>query len=209
MIPTRIGQKFEGGYLAGVIRSKDSAYLVLVAPKSTECSVQFKTTYSRTPGIQLVNDGWANTNAMNDSEHLAALHCRSLTVGGHTDLYLPSRDELELCYRNLKPTDCSNTTYPAGTLSGNLCLATGTNCNSIPTGSAYTGTNPDQTIATAFQTGNVDAFNTSSYYYWTSTESSSGTYASLVQDFSNGDQYWDYKTDVNRVRGIRRVLILT
>ena len=73
MIPTRIGQKFEGGYFAGVIRVKDSAYLILVAPKSTEHKrLQWKTQLSRTPGIQSVNDGWANTNAMNDSAHPAA-----------------------------------------------------------------------------------------------------------------------------------------
>ena len=208
MILTRIGQKFEGGYFAGVIRVKDSAYLILVAPKSTECSVQFKTTYSSTSGIQSVNDGWSNTNAMNDSVHPAAQYCRSLTVGGHTDLYLPSRDELELCYRVFKPTDWNNVTYPAGTMSGNLRLENGTNLNSIPTGAAYTETNPEQTIVTAFRAGSVEAFETSDYY-WTSTEFSDYTSFSLIQDFSNGTQTRFNKATVYRVRGVRRVLILT
>ena len=123
MIPTRIGQKFEGGYFAGVIRVRDCAYAVLVAPKSTECGVQFKTTYSSTLGIRRVNDGWANTNSMNNNKHPAAQYCRSLTVGGHTDLYLPSRDELEMCYRVFKPTNLSNDTYVAGNFTGNLVLA--------------------------------------------------------------------------------------
>ena len=205
MIPTRIGQTFEGGYLAGVIRVRDSAYLVLVAPKSTEDSVQFKTTYSSTSGTRRVNDGWANTNAMNDVEHPAAQYCRSLTVGRHTDLYLPSRDELELCYRVFKPTNQVNLTYPAGTFDGNLRLANGTNLNSIPTGSAYTEINPARTIVTAFQTGSVEAF--AADWYWTSTESSSYTNSSLVQHFSNGYQLWNSKTGVHRVRGVRRVLI--
>ena len=207
MIPTRIGQKFEGGYFAGVIRVKDSAYLVLAAPKSTERSIRFKTQLSSTPNTQLVNDGWANTNAMNDSAHPAAQYCRSLTVGGHTDLYLPSRAELELCYRVFKPTNRGNITCPAGTMSGNLRLANGTNLNAIPTGAAYTETNPARTIVTVFQTGNVEAFEPSNYY-WTSTEFSSNTDASLLQDFSCGSQNWDNKTGVRIVRSVRRVPIL-
>ena len=206
MIPTRIGQKFEGGYLAGVIRVRDSAYAVLVALKSTECSIQVKTRCSGTPNTQLVNDGWSNTNAMNDVEHPAAQYCRSLNVGGYADFYLPSRDELELCYRNLKPTDWVNATYSSGILSGNLSLATGTTLNSIPSRAAYTETNPAQTIVNAFQTGGIDAFDET--YYWTSTESSSHTTFSLIQYFSDGGQYWNGKTSVYRVRGIRRVLIL-
>ena len=207
MILTRIGQKFEGGYFAGVIRVRDCAYVILVAPKSTEGSTRFKTKYSRTHGIQLVNDGWTNTNAMNDTEHPAAQYCRNLNVGGHTDLYLPSCDELELCYRNLKPTGQSNTTY-TGTYTSNFQLANGTNRSSIPTGDEYTSTNPAQTIVTAFRTGSVEAFETSNYY-WTSTESSFDTNTSLIRIFSNGCQNWGNKTDVGIVRGVRRVLILT
>ena len=206
MIPTRIGQKFEGGYFAGINRVRDCAYAILVAPKSTECSIPFKTHWGGTPGAQLVNDGWANTNAMNDSAHPAAQYCRSLTVGGHTDLYLPSRDELELCYRVFKPTNRSNTTYTAGTFPGNLRLANGTNLNSIPTGAAYTEINPARTIVTAFQTGGIEAFAVE--WYWTSTESSSYANGSLSQNFSNGNQGWNDKANVGRVRSVRRVPIL-
>ena len=206
MIPTRIGQHFEGGYLAGVIRVRDCAYLILVAPKFTEGSVRFKTTYSSTARIQSVNDGWANTNAMNDSVHPAAHYCRSVNVNGYADLYLPSCDELELCYRVFNPTNWRNATYTAGTFPSNLSLANGTNRSSIPTGAAYTETNPTQTIVTAFREGRVEAFDTSKYY-WTSTEYSSTTRYSLIQHFFNGIQGWDYKTNVYRVRCVRRILI--
>ncbi len=207
MILTRIGQKFEGGYFAGVIRVKDSAFLVLASPKSTEHKrLRWKLQRSSTPGIRRVNDGWANTNTMNDSAHPAAQYCRSLTVGRHTDLYLPSRDELELCYRVFKPTARVNDTYDAGTFPGNLRLANGANPGSIPTGAAYTETNPAQTIVTAFQTGGIEAF--APDWYWTSTESSSSTNFSLVQYFSDGDQTWFNKTGVSRVRVVRRVPIL-
>ncbi len=194
MIPTRIGQKFKGGYFAGVIRVRDRAYAVLAAPKSTECSIQFKTRCSGTPNTQLVNDGWSNTNAMNNNKHPAAQYCRNLTVDRHTDLYLPSRDEHELCYRVFKPTDWDNV------------KSSGTNLNSIPTGAAYTKTDPAQTIVTAFQTGSVEAF--AADWYWTSTEYSSDTNNSLIQNFSGGYQLWTNKTNVYRVRGICRVLIL-
>ena len=207
MILTRIGQKFNGVYLAGINRIGNCAYLILVAPKSTECSIQFKTHCSSTPNTQLVNDGWSNTDAMNGVDHPAAQYCRNLTVDRHTDLYLPSRDELELCYRVFKPIDWSNTTSGVGTLSFDLRLATGTNLNAIPTGSAYTKTDPARTVVTSFQTGSVEAFDTSSYY-WTSTESSSYTIHSLIQTFSNGYQRWNSKTYVRRVRGVRRVPIL-
>ena len=207
MIPTRIGQKFEGGYFAGINQIEDCVYAVLVALKSTECRNQFKTRRSKTPGIQIGNDGWSNTNAMNNNDHPAAHYCRSLNVGGHADWYLPSRDELELCYRNLKPTDRDNATYTAGRFPGNLSLANGANRSSIPTGSAYTETNPEQTIVTAFWTGSEAAFDEN--WYWTSTEFSSSTNYSLNQDFFNGNQAWVNKTVVGRVRGVRRVLILT
>ena len=207
MILTRIGQKFEGGYFAGVIRVRDCAYAVLAAPKSTECSIPFKTRCSSTPNTQLVNDGWSNTNAMNDAEHPAAQYCRSLNVSGRTDWYLPSRDELELCYRNLKPTDWYNLTYTAGNFGSNLSLENGANLNAIPTGAAYTATNPASTIVTAFQTGSVEAFADKSYY-WTSTESSANLITSSIQHFSVGSQAWNSKTKVSRARGVRRVLIL-
>ena len=121
-------------------------------------------------------------------------------------MYLPSRDELELCYRVFKPTNRSNTTSGAGAFPGNLSLENGANRNSIPTGAAYTETNPASTIVTAFQTGNVEAFAVE--WYWTSTEFSASTNNSLIQNFSNGNQNWFNKTNVYIVRGIRRVLIL-
>ena len=205
MIPTRIGQKIEGGHFAGVNRIQNCVYAILVAPKSTEHTrLRFKIHNSSTPGILSVNDGIANTLAMDDKLHPAAQYCRSLNVCGHTDYYLPSRDELELCYRYLKPTECCNTTLPASTRRGNLKLATGTNPNSIPAGAAYTATNPARTTVTPFRYGGAEAFE---YWYWTSTESSTNSNHSLYQDFSDGHQYWSNKPNVFRVRGVRRVLI--
>ena len=53
-------------------------------------------------------DGLANTRAMAAAGSELAKHMLSLQIGEHNDWYLPSRDELELCYRNLKPTGDPN-----------------------------------------------------------------------------------------------------
>ena len=205
-LPTVFGQAWGGGYYAGVIKVGTTRYALIVAPKSTQTTgIAFKTTADATANTQSVNDGWTNTNSMNNASHPAAQYCRNMTAGGYTDWYLPSRDELELCYRNLKPTTSNNATGPTG-ITGNATANHGENPNSDPAGAAYTTTNPAQTTATTFQSGGVEAFDASDYY-WTSTESSSDTNASLIQLFSNGLQGWFSKTYVYRVRGVRRVQI--
>ena len=205
MIPTRIGQQFGGGYHAGLIRVGHTCYAIIVASKTTQTRLKQKNSDNQTTGTQSVNDGRTNTNAMNNNSHPAAQYCRSMNAGGYTDWYLPSRDELELCYRNLKPGTANNTTYAAGTYGAPLDNANGTNPNSDPVGAPYTTTNPAQTTATTFRTGGVEAFDES--WYWTSTESSANTNVSLYQAFSDGDQDWTSKPNVTRVRGVRRVQI--
>ena len=207
--PTTIGQAWGGGYYAGVIKVGTTRYALIVAPKSTQTSgIAFKTTNDATANTQSVNDGWTNTNSMNNASHPAAQYCRNMTAGGYTDWYLPSRDELELCYRNLKPTTQNNSVYAAGAAgSGNLGLANGTNPNSDPAGAAYTTTNPAQTTVTTFRSGGVEAFDTD-VYYWTSTEYSSYTSHALVQNFTNGYQSSSDKTTTgNKVRAVRRAAI--
>ena len=206
LIPTRVGQRFEGGVFAGVIRVGNFAYAVIVAPKSTQViGLPFKTSADATANTQSVNDGWANSTSMNDSSHPAAQYCCNLAVGGYTDWYLPSRDELELCYRYLKPTTDNNWVGTPG--SGNLGLANGTNPNSDFAGAAYTTSNPTRTTVTTFRSGGVEAFDTDTYY-WTSTEYSSGTSDALFQDFNDGNQlYYNKPYTGNKVRAVRRVVI--
>ena len=204
MIPTRIGQVLRGGTFTGFNRVRDTVYSIIVAPKSTEMSLTQKTTMTATPCAHSTIDGVANTNAMNDVTHPAAFYCKSLTVNEFADWYLPSKNELELCYRNLKPSNQLNYVYESGQLNGNLKLANGTNTNAIPVGMPYTTNSPMQTIVVDFIRSSICAFDDD--WFWTSTECSSNTTSSLIQLFSSGGQYWYYKTTTAKVRGVRREL---
>lgn len=202
MILTRLGQVIEGCMFVGLNRVGNQAYAILVAPSSTESELRQKTSDSCTLGTQSVIDGFANTHVMNNCEHLAARYCASLTVNGRGDFYLPSRNELELCFRTLKPTNLSNFTYSADSAQGNLSLASGSNNSSIPTGAPYTQHSPNLTIIVN------TSFNFIPEYHWTSTEASLDLGDSLIQSFISGHQGRNDKTTEYMVRAVRRQLIV-
>jgi hypothetical protein len=212
-IPIVPGTFFMGGYYAGRIVISGQTYSVLVAPKATgeHSSKQWKVDNTTTSGALSFNDGLANSNAMNNSSHPAAQFCRSLSIGGYSDWYLPSMAELELCYRNLKPTTTANDTHTnfASWRSGGYNVpptqtANGENAYSSPVGTAYTSNNPAQTTASGFRTGEAEAFNGSAYY-WSSTEFGSGY--GWGQTFDGGHQTNEYKTSSTYVRAARKVLV--
>ncbi len=165
-----------------------------------------------TPGTLSINDGFANSEAMNNDDHPAAQFCRGLTIGGHDDWSLPSRDELEILYRNLKPTTNGNYTSESrlddwgcdpGQYNGVDENGNGHNASSVPVGDAYSDEVPAQTGAPNFQEGGPEAFDRR--WYWSSTEFAQD-YA-WAQVFGDGHQYGDDKGDVLRVRAVRKVLI--
>lgn len=212
MIPTRVGQRFRSGVFAGVIRVGGSAYGLIVAPKHTECSGSLlKTHGGKTPGTQSVNDGWSNTCVMRGGDHPAVDCCLNLRSGGYSDWYLPSRDELELCYRYLKPTTSCNYYSEHDRVfyySGNLAVAAGVNPSSIPVGCAYTSYTPCQTLVKSFCKYGSEEFNTDAYY-WTSTEYSAITTCGVIQGYNNGRRGITPKTfsgTARLVRAARRVL---
>jgi hypothetical protein len=183
--PTVIGQAFGGGFYAGQISTAGNGiadYNLVIAPKSSgeNSSKQWKTTNTTTAGTTSVIDGPTNSSNMNNASHPAAQFCEGLTIGSFSDWYLPAKNELEVCYFNLKPTTTSNNT------------GSGTNTNAVPSrGSNYTAGTPAQTAATDFQTGNTEAFVDS--IYWSSTESSATT--AEFQFFSIGLQVNDTKNN--------------
>jgi hypothetical protein len=56
-----------------------------------------------TGGTTSVFDSWANSDAMNKASHPAAQFCRTLTIGGYDDWYLPATQEWDILYRSFKP----------------------------------------------------------------------------------------------------------
>lgn len=210
--PTTFGEAWGGGYYAGKIVQGGSTYYLIVAPKSSgeNSSKQYKTTNTAGPSATItLNDGPAASASMNSASYPAAEFCEGLSIGGYTDWYMPARDELELCYRNLKPTTTANATftrakssytYPEGDdVSGDTM---GINRNSDPTGAGWTSSVPAQTSATLFQSGNSEAFDGAGLY-WSSSEFSSTQV--WRQYFSGSGQDAFGRDGSGPVRAVRRI----
>lgn len=196
--PGQAGVPFGGGYYAGAnIVAGGVEYALVVAPKSlggeSPSDLRWRLDNSSAIGAASINNGLANTNdliAAGASIHPAANFCKNLTIGGYTDWYLPSEDELEIIYRYLKPSYDSNYT-------GN-----GANASSRPPTSNYTSSNPTRTSVALFVQGSAEAMQT--IYYWTSTQGSSS--AVRLQDFTDGRKdNSSSKTNTFYVRAVRRV----
>ena len=197
--PTVIGQAYEGGFWAGDISTTaDSVathHLVVAPLSSGQTSAQWSTDTDTNVGASSYIDGPQNTALMvaagNATVYPAAHFCNNLVIGDFSDWFMPARNELEVCYYNLKPTTNSNFT------------TSGINTNAVPSrGSNYTAGTPAQTAVTDFQTGNTEAFTGTEYV--SSTESSATTV--FDQSFNTGNQRSSTaKTDAQYVRAIRRV----
>jgi hypothetical protein len=193
-----IGAAFGGGFYAGQISTAGNGiadYNLVVGPVASaqNNSIAWKTTNTTTAGTSSDIDGPANSTAMNNASHPAAQFCEGLTIGGFSDWYMPAKNELEVCYYNLKPTTDSNNT------------SSGTNTNAVPSrGSDYTSGNPAQTSAANFKSTGAEDF--APDFYWSSTQAS--TTAAWDARFDSGRQYSSHnKFNLQYVRAIRRVAV--
>lgn len=209
-VPTTPGEIYEGGYYAGRIRVADKVYALILSPRAQGAmsAVAWGLTNNPTPGTSSFNDGWANTQAMialGENNFPAAKFCNDLVINGFDDWYLPSVDELEILYRNFKPTTIDNNISTTNKPHG----ANGANPNSVPIGAPYTSKVPAQTPLIEFQIDNSESLNTSAASsLWSSTESTINTAYPWMQNFNNGLQTVSIaKTGGSSVRAIRRVLI--
>jgi hypothetical protein len=191
-----IGDPYGGGFFAGQISTAGNGvadYNLVIGPKSSaQSSKQWKIVNTTTSGTSSVIDGPSNSAAMNDVTHPAAQFCEGLTIGSFSDWYMPAKNELEVCYYNLKPATNSNQT------------SSGVNANAVPARtSPYTSGTPAQTAATDFQDPNTESF--TSAYYWSSTQFNATK--SWQQQFTNGYQgyYYGPKDSTWNVRAIRRI----
>ena len=201
-IPLVIGQAYGGGYYAGQIGVGGVAtHNLVVGPvASAESSSKlYKNATTATAGADSDIDGPQNTADIvadgNSTVYPAGHFCNDLVIGGFSDWYLPAKNELDVCYFNLKPTTTSNDTGGSN----------GINPNAVPArASNYTAGTPAQTTASAFQSpAGAERFTAS--YYWSSTEQSAPT--AWFQFFSSGAVYNGNKNLSYRVRAIRRVAV--
>ena len=191
-----LGEAYQGGYFAGQIQMSGIIYNLVVAPKSggENSSVVYKNTSNAdtNPPSQNVEYGKLATDAFNDANHPLFQWAKSLSIGGYTDWYIPSKNELEILYRNLKPTTTSNNT------------SSGANANAVPTATSnYTAGSPAQTSITLFQSGNSEAFAAAAY--WSSSEYAANPGYAWNQSFSDGNQTFALKFISSYARAIRRV----
>lgn len=191
-IPTTFGTPFAGGFYAGRFQIDGTEFALIVAAKTQgESTDAVWGKYGQdVTEARSCNDGLANTQAMASGGSEIAQWALNLVINDHNDWYLPSRDELELCYRNLKPTKEENW----------ASFRDGDNPSSLPTGYPYTEQNPIQTISPELKEGGADAFSDSAYL--SSTQYSPGN--AWIQHFGVGTQYGDPKHPARRARAVRR-----
>ena len=186
-----IGEAYGGGFFAGLIRIGSSTYGLIVAPRDGGEIVGEWGPRKAIDGARSFFDGHANTQAMADAGSDIALWAYSLKIGDNSDWYIPSRDELEVCYRNLKPTDDSN-----------YC-GSGDNPSAYLPSYAYSIDTPAQTTTEAFR--GAQAFDP--VWHWTSTQYAGDASLAWYQYFFDGYQVSSAKGCKGRVRAVRRFLI--
>ena len=206
-IPAVIGEPFGGGFFAGYISHTadgNPTHALIVAPKDTGATgtgytlttnLAWKTATTTTAGTTSTFDGVANTAAMvtaGINDHPAAKFCKDLTIGGHTDWYLPATLELDIAYFNLKPSTTNNDS------------TVGINSYAVPPRALnYATTYPLITGVASFASS-TEGF-VASGNHWASTELSPTAAQRLT--FSNGGRTAGTKTLELVVRAFRRIAL--
>ena len=196
-IPTILGTAMGGGFYAGRIRIGDQVFALIVAPKADgeHEDAPWNDTDNTVDGAKSYFDGLANTDAMASAGSELANWARGLRIEGHDDWYLPSQDELEIIYRNLKPTAEANWCY----------ARSGINLSAVEPTRPYTPDFPVQTLTEVFQKGGAEAFDL--VWYWSSTQHVSDSACAWCQDFDDGYQGSNHKNYYYRARAVRRLVI--
>jgi hypothetical protein len=198
-LPT-IGAAYGGGFFAGQIGVSGVAThnLVIGPVSSAQSTLKWKNANTATAGADSDIAGPQNTADMvadgNATVYPCAHFCNDLVIGGFSDWYMPAKNELEVCYFNLKPTTTANNT------------GYGINANAVPArASNYTSGNPAQTSATDFKDTGAEDF--ADELYWSSTEFNAT--GGGVQRFSTGYQGYSFKSisPTYKVRAVRRVAV--
>ena len=189
-----IGAALGGGFFAGYIRVGDGLDALIISPKAAgeRALAVWHSSRKSITGAQSFFNGHANTLAMAEAGSDLAKWAIDLCIADFSDWFLPSRDELELLYRNFKPS--SNENYAS--------FRDGDNPSSVPAGYPYTSTFPAQTALYTCRTGGADAFEEA--WYISSTEYAPDPACAWYQIFAGGYQNAYLKDDSYRARAVRR-----
>jgi hypothetical protein len=204
-----IGNAFQGGFYAGLISHTANgvpSHALIVSPRASGMALNlaWKTANTATTGTTSVFDGWANSEAMNNASHPAAQFCRSLSIAGYDDWYLPAPQEWDILWRAFKPEATPNGTYAGGSY--------GANPYAVPQAGNYTDSNPPLTSLLAFRAGGAESLyhfdenaGDDPFFHWTSSQAASGT--AFMRLTFTGQQIAENKTlaTATAVRAIRRV----
>jgi hypothetical protein len=192
-----IGQPLNGGFFAGLLSTAAGMIAIIVSPKAegTANDKPWGKYGEKIIGADSFNDGKNNTVNMAVAGSETALWAQSLNINGFDDWYIPSRDELETIYRNLKPTTNDNYVYRHGENPSAIELS-----DRFP----YTENLPAQTSVEIFQKDGSESLDP--VWHWSSTQYSA-RYA-WYQDFEGGYQDIHFKNDELAVRAVRRELVI-
>lgn len=189
-----IGAAYGGGYYAGQILVGGNNYALVFSPIAGEGGYlpYFDGSGDFTGGASN-NDGWATRNeqvAFGITNFPQQNFCYGLTIGGFTDWYMPSRDELEMIYRNFKPTTAANNT------------TTGANTTAVPNTTNYVAGNPVRTTIAAFIAGGAQALTAEDY-----ASSTALNFDYLMRNMDSGAATSSGFYGWYKVRAVRRVLL--
>ena len=185
-----IGERFPGGYFAGVLVIDGQRFGIIMSKKAGEIAAKIGTYGIDVNGSSSSWNGAENTQALANAGSDVAKQILALEIDGVGGCHIPARDQQELLYRNFKPTTRPN--Y--------VGLRSGENTYSAPIGHEYTATSPGQTTVEALQDGAPDAL--ANDWHWTSTQYSSVNAWSQISD---GNQGWYFKDFTGRVRAVRMI----
>jgi hypothetical protein len=110
ILPTNIGDVYNGGVYIGDITDGGVKYRLILSPKSTELNMNYivnkgSSVGNRTTNTPSYTNGPENTAIMSQSAldgFAAAWYCSRLDINGYSDWYLPAADELVVMSVNRK-----------------------------------------------------------------------------------------------------------